>query len=170
VRSGPGTSLGLVFIERGAGTAEQVLSSQIQLAEAIARSPNVLPAPTPGDHLVVEIANAVVALESASNPGPFACVLSAQAFVAVHTPVVGLVLPVDRITPILNGPLLRSGRMPGFSGIVVSLAANSIDIVVATPPRAQFLNVDQNAKYHFRVYEKFILRIKEPQAVRGIGI
>ena len=29
----------------------------------------------------------------------------------VHTPAEGLVLPADRVTPILNGPLLRSGSM-----------------------------------------------------------
>ena len=123
--------------------------------------------------MVSEVARAVVELESASHTGPFACVLGTDMFVAAHTPAEGLVLPADRITPILNGPLLRSGRMAPDVGIVVSLAANSIDIVVATAPRAQFLLVNQDAKYCFRVYEKFILRIKDREgdlaAVRGIG-
>ena len=56
-----------------------------------------------------------------------------------------------------------------MSGIVVSLAGANIDLVVATPPKVQFLQIDVDAKYHFRVYEKFILRIKDKTAVQGIG-
>ena len=55
-------------------------------------------------------------------------------------------------------------------GIVVSLAGGDIDIVVATPPKAQFLQMTEDAKYLFRVYEKFVLRIKDPTAVRGFSI
>jgi uncharacterized linocin/CFP29 family protein len=123
-----------------------------------------------GDHLVSEVARAVVELETDSHPGPFASVLGADAFVAAHTPATGLVLPADRITPILNGPLLRSGRMAKNHGIVVSLAGSDIDIVVATPPKVQFLQVREDAKYLFRVYEKFVLRIKDESAVRGLSI
>ena len=167
--SSPGSLSGLVHLDGGQGTARQIVESQVQLAYSRAYAPPINE-PTAGDHLVAEVANAVSELESASHPGPFACVLNTDAFVAVHTPATGLVLPADRITPILNGPLLRSGRINVLGGIVVSLAANSIDIVVATPPRAQFLLRDQDAKYQFRVYEKFILRIKDQGAVRGIGI
>jgi len=123
-----------------------------------------------GDHLVIEVAAAVVELEKKSHPGPFACVLGPQAFVAAQSPAAGLVLPADRITPILNGPLVRSGRIANGQGIVVSLAGSDIDIVVATPPKVQFLQVTSTARYLFRVYEKFILRIKDPDTLRGVGI
>jgi len=123
-----------------------------------------------GEHVIQEVAKSVVSLEKASHPGPFACILGAKTFVAAHTPATGLVLPADRITPILNGPLLRSGRLPDNAGIVVSLAGIDIDIVVATPPKVQFLQIREDAKYLFRVYEKFVLRIKDPTAVLGLGI
>jgi uncharacterized linocin/CFP29 family protein len=123
-----------------------------------------------GDHIVAEVSRSVVALEAASHPGPFACILGPDAFVAAQTPATGLVLPADRITPILNGPLLRSGQMAPNAGIVVSLASNDIDIVVATPPKVQFLQVTARAKYLFRVYEKFVWRIKDPTTVSGFGI
>ena len=62
-------------------------------------------------------------LEVNSHPGPFACISGARSFVKAHTPVASLmVLPADRITPLLNGPLLRSGQMAQTAGIVVSLA------------------------------------------------
>jgi uncharacterized linocin/CFP29 family protein len=114
-----------------------------------------------GEKVVNAVADAIATLEGNSHPGPFACVLGKDVFVAAHTPSDGLVLPADRITPLLNGPLLRSGEMRRNAGIVVSLASGSIDIVVATPPKVQFLQVNGEAKYLFRVYERFILRIKD---------
>lgn len=119
--------------------------------------------PPDQEGLVKEIAKAVVSLESEANPGPFACVLGTELFALAHTPTKGsLVLPTDRITPLLDGgPLLRSGSMLPTHGIVVSLATDVIDIVIATPPRAQYLQRDDDAKYVFRVYEKFVLRIKD---------
>jgi len=175
VRPGsPDDARGLVFVDqpnrivgRGTGPAHQIAESAIEFAEAIAYAPTAGAQPTPGDFLIGQIARAIVDLETAGHPGPFACVVGADVFVAMHTPAAGLVLPVDRFTPMLNGPLLRSGRMGANRGILVTLAANAIDIVVATPPKAQFLLVDNNARYRFRVYEKFILRIKDPGVVRG---
>jgi uncharacterized linocin/CFP29 family protein len=124
-----------------------------------------------GKHLVTEIANAIVELETNSHPTPFACILGAQAFVTAYTPETGgMVLPADRITPMLNGPLLRSGVMPPTVGVVVSLAGSDIDLVVATPPKAQFLQMTPDAQYLFRVYEKFMWRIKDPTAIHGISI
>jgi uncharacterized linocin/CFP29 family protein len=124
-----------------------------------------------GQHLVTDIAGAVVHLETDGHPGPFVTFLGADAFVAAHTPETGsLVLPADRITPIINGPLSRSGQMPPTAGIVVSLAGSDIDVVVATPPRAQFLQMTSEAKYLFRVYEKFMIRVKDRTAIFGISI
>jgi uncharacterized linocin/CFP29 family protein len=161
VVSGENSLRGLV----DADTAQQITESASRSSEKATDANQ-----KPGDHSVTEVAAAVVELEKASHPGPFACILGAKAFVAVHTPADGLVLPADRITPILNGPLLRSGRMEDNHGIVVSLAGSDIDIVVATPPKAQFLQMTVDARYLFRVYEKFVLRIKDPTAVRGFSI
>jgi uncharacterized linocin/CFP29 family protein len=173
-KSSPNHLTGLIDV----ATAEQIQKSITEAKESDA------------EQLVAEVARSVVELENNMHPGPFACILGTEAFVAAYTPEPGgLVLPADRITPILNGPLLRSGQMPTRSGIVVSIATNAIDIVVATPPTVQFLQVNDNAKYIFRVYEKFTLRIKDApgafpmdhpaekggvastlSAVRGLGI
>jgi len=57
--------------------------------------------------------------------------------------------------------LLRSGQMNADTGIVVSLAGNAVDIVVGTPPTAQFLQRQPDARFLFRVYERFVLRIRD---------
>jgi uncharacterized linocin/CFP29 family protein len=122
-----------------------------------------------GEKLVTAVVKAISDLEDDSHSGPFACVLGSNLFEEAHKPrEKSMVLPADRITPLLNGPLFRSGQMDEDSGIVVSLAASAIDIVVATPPRAQFLQLTADAKYLFRVYEKFMLRIKDPTAVQPL--
>ena len=56
---------------------------------------------------------------------------------------------------------MRSGKMDGTTGIVVSLAGNAVDIVVGTPTTVQFLQRMTNAKFLFRVYERFVLRIRD---------
>ena len=123
-----------------------------------------------GARLVTTIADAISELEANGYPGPFACVLGRNLFLDAQTPSEGsLVLPADRITPMLGGPLLRSGNMSKNHGIVASSCGESLDIVVATPPKAQFLQVNEHAKYVFRVYERFVLRIKDPKAVVSIG-
>ena len=124
-----------------------------------------------GEDLVTKISTAIGELEKRGYPGPFACVLGQTAFVEAHRPNIGsLVLPADRITPMLGGPLLRSTKLPNRHGVVASSCGEALDIVVATPPKAQFLQVDANAKYVFRVYERFVLRIKDPDAVVTIRL
>jgi uncharacterized linocin/CFP29 family protein len=129
------------------------------------------PASLTGETLVSAVVKAISKLEDDSHPGPFASVLGNDVFAAAHRPQKdSMVLPSDRITPLLNGPLLRSGQMDNDTGIVVSLAGSDIDIVVATPPKVQFLQVNEKAKYLFRVYEKFVLRIKDEKAVRALDL
>ena len=124
-----------------------------------------------GEALVRKIADAIAELEDKGYPGPFACVLGRNLYLEALTPVPGsMVLPADRIAPMLGGPLLRSGSMPAAHGVVASSCGESLDLVVATPPKAQFLQVNEDAKYVFRVYERFALRIKDPVAIIPINL
>lgn len=115
-----------------------------------------------GELVVSAVVSAMSTLEANSHPAPFACVLSNSLYEAVHDPSASLVLPADRVTPLLNGgALLRSGQMEPRTGIVVSLASNAIDIVIGTPPTVQFLHRRENARFLFRVYLRFALRIRD---------
>ncbi len=115
-----------------------------------------------GAAIVEKVSGAIGRLESLGHPGPYACLLDTKLFQAVQASTESsLVLPSDRIKAMLGGPLLRSGQIPERHGVVVSLASEVVDLVVATPPKAQFLQITEDAKFLFRVYERFILRIKE---------
>jgi len=118
-----------------------------------------------GPLLLKQVVEAMRTLENNFNPGPFAGVLGDDLFVAAHEPSsYSLVLPSDRITPLLRGPLLRSGPMDAKTGIVVSLGSNAVDLVVGTPPTVQFLQRTEDAKFLFRVYTRFALRIRDKDA------
>jgi hypothetical protein len=59
--------------------------------------------------------------------------------------------------------------MDPHTGIVVSVASSAVDIVVATPPDVEFLTRTENAKYLFRVYEKFALRVRDADQPPFVG-
>jgi hypothetical protein len=152
------------------------LRDQSKLPKLVARYKSPAKAPTvKGAAVVEEIVKAVGALDTGFHTQPFACVLGMKLFEAVYSPSDSMVMPADRIKELLGpqsnrssarGWLLRSAQLEDYEGIVLSRADNEIDVVVATPPTAQLLNVTNEATYLFRVYEKFMLRIKDETAVQ----
>jgi len=119
-----------------------------------------------GEALVSAISGAVGDLEARYHLGPFACVLDQIYFNAVQTPTKSLVLPQDRILPFLGGgALLRSSTLPDASGVVIALGGAPIDLVVGTDISVEFLQLTETPLYVFRVFEKIVLRVKEPTAI-----
>jgi Encapsulating protein for peroxidase len=112
------------------------------------------------------INDAVGSLEAAGHSGPFACFLSLEAFEAVHTPSPALVLPRDRILPVLGGEYIRrTNAIPGGYGLVIALGGNPVEIVVATDICVRYLQQTAEPTYLFRVAEKISLRVKEWNAI-----
>jgi uncharacterized linocin/CFP29 family protein len=117
-----------------------------------------------GEALVRAVIGAIQDLEKRGHYGPFACVLGLYLYEAATTPNHSLVLPSDRITPFLDGPLLRSSTIPESDGVVVSLAAAPIDLVIGTDIAVGFLQRTLEPKYVVRVSERFVARFKQPDA------
>lgn len=120
-----------------------------------------------GENLVSRISGAIGDLEDRYHLGPFACVLDQVFFTAVQTPQPSsLVLPQDRILPFLGGgALVRSSTLRPKSGLVIALGGAPIDLVVGTDISVGFLQVTEAPLFAFRVYEKIVLRIKQPTAI-----
>ncbi|MDW6025078.1 encapsulin [Mesorhizobium sp. BAC0120] len=154
---------------RGSGQEDsQFVANNVEPQDGLADLPtrrNFNPLINPatlGNDVVEQVVNAVGLLEDRFNPGPFACILGNRLFEEVHRPTPNLVLPADRITPMLKGGfLLRSGQMDAGTGVVVSQAGDTIDVVVGTDPVVQFLQRTGQARFLFRVYERFVLRIRD---------
>jgi uncharacterized linocin/CFP29 family protein len=96
-------------------------------------------------------------------------VLGHEYFRAAHTPTNSLVMPADRFLPFLGGgPLVRSSALPDEAGLLIALGGEPIDLVVATDISVNFLQVTLDPWFVFRVYEKTVLRIKQPKAIQPL--
>jgi uncharacterized linocin/CFP29 family protein len=120
-----------------------------------------------GDALVDGVSRAIGELEAAGHFGPFAVALGKEYFNAVERPNPGsLVLPRDRIIPFLGGgSLVRSSLLGDDRGVVVALGGSPVELVVATDMSLNFLQVTPDPMFVFRVFEKVVLRVKEPEAI-----
>jgi uncharacterized linocin/CFP29 family protein len=125
------------------------------------------PPPARGRRLVKAVSQAIGILEGSGHFGPFAAVLDQALFVLAQTPdPASMVLPQDRITPLLGGgSLLRSTTLPMGRGVLVALGGAPVELVIATDLCLQFLQLSPEPVFLFRVCEKMALRIKEPQAI-----
>jgi uncharacterized linocin/CFP29 family protein len=138
--------------------------------------------PVGGQHpvgLVAAVSRAVSHLEQEGHLGPFAVVLGHFLFDAAHSPIGTLVLPSDRIRPLIDGPLLRSSWLNQFSlnptgvskevpsGIVVSLADDLLDLVVAKEISVRWIQItrDDSPRHIFRVSQRFTVRVKQRSAL-----
>jgi len=127
----------------------------------------------PGSLLVSLISEAIGRLEDAGQFGPFALVLGQGLFTEAQTPnAQSLVLPQDRILPFLGsgGSLLRSSTIAPHSGVLLALAGQPVELVVASDMAVSFLQITPDPAYLFRVSEKICLRIRQPQAILGIDM
>src|SRR5580704_4181625 len=122
-----------------------------------------------GEHLVRQVSDKIGKLEGNGRFGPFAVVVGQTLFTDAQTASAALVLPSDRIIPLLGGgPLLRSSTLPSDRGIVVALGAAPVELVVATDVSVGFLQVTTDPLFVFRVFEKIALRIKESDAIERL--
>jgi uncharacterized linocin/CFP29 family protein len=145
----------------------EVLGGQPSRGLLAAGAPSV-DAPPNGGRLVTAVSEAIGRLEANGHFGPFAVALGQQLFLAAQTPNRrSLVLPQDRIIPFLGGggSLVRSSTLPPDKGVVVALGGAPVELVIATDVSLNFLQVTPDPMFVFRVYEKMVLRIKEPGAI-----
>jgi uncharacterized linocin/CFP29 family protein len=119
-----------------------------------------------GDEVVRAVIAGIQRLERKGHYGPFACVLGHSLYEAANTPSPGsLVLPSDRIVPFLEGgPLRRSSVVSDTQGVVIALAGSPIDLVVASDVHVSYLQLTLEPRYVLRVSERFVLRMKQPDA------
>jgi uncharacterized linocin/CFP29 family protein len=145
------------------------------LAEGAYKKPpkeeNGSPEESDGESLVSKVQNAISTLDGNRHSGPFTCVLGNKAFFAAHQAKKrSSVLPVTQMEGLLQRPVLRSGSLAANLGVVLAASAEPFDLVVGTPPEVQFLQVESGEDYAFRVYERFVLRIKDPTALYTIEL
>ncbi len=168
----PAASEGPEEANTGLPAIWEILGGQesVGLLDAPAGEPKKLTGKDPqalGQSIVRNVSDSIGTLEQDGHYAPFAVVLGQDLFSAAQTPNAdSLVLPQDRIIPFLGGgPLLRSSLLPREKGVVVALGGAPVEIVVATDVSLNFLQVTPDPMFVFRVYEKIVLRVKQPGAI-----
>ncbi|MGB5053130.1 MAG: family 1 encapsulin nanocompartment shell protein, partial [Nitrospirales bacterium] len=142
------------------------------IAEARALTPpNCIQVPIgpPSQNIVTAVANAVTNLEGEGHLSPFALVLGSNLFIKAHDPSPSLVLPADRIKPLLGGgPLLRSTTIHEDEGVLISQAGELVDLVMANDISAKYLQTTLEPRHVFRVSQRMTLRVKQPRAIMAL--
>lgn len=119
-----------------------------------------------GTNLFVnDVSAGVSRLENEGHLRPFVLVLGHTLFEIAHDPTLALVMPADRIKPMLEGPLLRSSTLPPFQGVLLSLAGDPFEVVVPSDISVKFLQVTMEPRHVYRVSQRFTFRVKQAGAV-----
>jgi uncharacterized linocin/CFP29 family protein len=98
--------------------------------------------------------------------GPYALVLQHEQYADTYAPLATtLIMPADRIKPLVTAGFYGTGTVPPLTGLLVSLGGNTMDLVVGMDVTASFLQEDPDGRYRLRVWERFALRRKDETAV-----
>jgi len=114
-------------------------------------------------------------LQQLGHYGPYALVLHTIPYADAYAPVIGLVITADRIKPIVDAGFYGTGTLlsnqlgsppePAFTGVLVALDGDSMDLVVGHHAYATFMQRDPNDNWRFRVLQRFALRVKDSTAI-----
>lgn len=119
-----------------------------------------------GENTFKAVAEAYAYLQSVGQYGPYALVLHAELFADAHAPLKStLIMPADRIKPLMSAGFHGTGTLPERRGLMVSVGGNTVDVAIGVDGATAFAQIDDQENYRFRVYERFTVRIKDPRAL-----
>jgi uncharacterized linocin/CFP29 family protein len=112
------------------------------------------------------VSRAYSLLNAKGFPGPCALTLHADVYADTYVPLDNtLIMPADRITPLVTAGYYGTGTLPFSTGIMVSVGGNTMDLAVGLDATVSFQQVDTQGLHRFRLTERFALRIKDPTAL-----
>jgi uncharacterized linocin/CFP29 family protein len=160
--------------------ASVVLPSPAQVVQ-VPKNTNTVDSPfvTYGENTFGAISKAYSALQNSGADGPYACVLFTNAYADTYAPLPStLIVTADRIKPLMDAGYYGSGSMAfgfadtatpsataSYSGLVVSLGGNSMDLVVGHPATVAFTQENPDGSFLFRILQRFALRLKDTSSV-----
>jgi uncharacterized linocin/CFP29 family protein len=140
----------------------QVAAAQrtVQVPPLRAAAPGVY-----GENLFAAVASAYSFLQGLNLYGPYALVLPPDAFADAHAPLkTTLIMPADRIRPLMTAGFFASGTLPANEGVMVSLGG-TVDVAIAVHGATAFTLINSDETRRFRIYERFTVRIKVPESL-----
>jgi uncharacterized linocin/CFP29 family protein len=129
---------------------------------------------TYGENTFAKVAQGIAELQSDGHYGPYALVLHSDIYADTHAPLEHtLIMPADRIRPLVEKGFYGTGTLPQKRGVLLSLGGNTMDLTVTYDAAPEFLsyargNDGGGAMYSLQVRERFALRLKDKKAVRRL--
>jgi uncharacterized linocin/CFP29 family protein len=96
--------------------------------------------------------------------GPYAVIVSPALYAKTQRFGKGMRLESKLITDVAQGGLLQSPMLGANQGLVVSLGAHNIDLVIGQDLTTAYMG-NEKLDHLFRVMETLALRIKRPEAI-----
>lgn len=131
---------------------------------------DLLDNPTPGvlygENSFAAVAKAYAFLQGENFYGPYALVASFEEFADAFAPLPStLIMPADRIRPLMTAGFYGTGALPPKSAIMVSTGGDTVDVARTIHGATAYTQQDDDENRRFRVYERFTVRIKVPEAL-----
>src|SRR5262249_19157659 len=118
------------------------------------------------------VAKGYSVLQGNGQYGPYALVLQTTPYADTYAPLPDtLILTADRLKPLMTAGFFGTGTLfsnapkepgvtgfTGYTGVLVSLGGNTMDLVVGLDATTAFMQQDIDGAYRFRVLERFALR------------
>jgi uncharacterized linocin/CFP29 family protein len=147
-------------VRRRGRSAEGLVSAATSVVHVAAKNGDV------GERIVQAVTQACADLQGRGQSGPYALVLRTEQYADASSPLENtLVMPADRLRPLVAQGFFATGAMPEATGLVVSVGGGPIDLAVGVEPTVSFLQIDGNGHYLFRVFERFALRLKDERSL-----
>lgn len=141
-------------------------SAGVGLLKSATETITVKPSQPPNRYGENTFAAVADALSRLGNSGPCALALRSEIYADTFAPLANtLVMPADRIRPLVSLGMFGTGALPPATGVLVSVGGNTMDLVVGMEPTTELLQQDAEGFYRFRVFERFALRIKDKTAI-----
>ena len=119
-----------------------------------------------GEHTFDAVVQAIGLLRNQGEAGPYALALNSAVYADTFVPVAGtLVMAADQIRPLVTAGFIDAGALPPGAGLVLSLGGNTMDVIMSVEPTTAFVQVDNQGLSQFRVFERWALRVKDPNAM-----
>ncbi len=116
-----------------------------------------------GENTFGGVTKAYSDLQERGHYGPYALVLHTNTYADTYAPLKEtLIMPADRIKPLMDKGFYGTGTVRPWSGLLFSLGGNTIDLVIGQDAITAFMQEDSQGMYRFRVFERFVVRDKDP--------
>jgi uncharacterized linocin/CFP29 family protein len=127
-----------------------------------------------GENTFGAVSKGYSVLQQNGHYGPYVLALQTTPYADTYAPLPNtLILTADRLRPLVEAGFYGTGTLvsnspptePAFTGLLVSLGGNTMDLVVGHDAMVAFLQEDADGNYRYRVLYRFALRLKDSTAV-----